>query len=71
MPPTHLFVFADGHAARRFVIRLVLALHHLAIYIVEEQVIVIDGGDFSRAHEIARLAKESGATKALDVRPDE
>lgn len=70
MPPTHLFVFRDADAARRFVTRLVLAMHHLAIYVDREQVIVIDGGDVGRAREIARLARESGVTRLHDVGPD-
>jgi hypothetical protein len=62
-PPTHLFVFKDAHAARRFVVRLVDVhkMIELAICVQEERVILIDGGDSPRAYEIGRLAHESDA----------
>ncbi len=60
-PPTYVFAFADCAAALRFVERLVLVLHHVAIYRDGEHVIVLDGGDDDRGREINRLARESSA----------
>lgn len=65
MPPTHVLAFRDAFAARRFVERLIdiAKLNHLAIFIQEEHVIVLDGGDRNRHREIVALARESGAMR--------
>jgi hypothetical protein len=70
-PPTYVFQFEDAAHARDFVHRLTLALNHLAIYIEDTQVMVLDGGDRSRRQEIARLARESSAALLAIRSPEE
>lgn len=59
-----LYVFDDVVNARIFVQRLALMFWHIAIFIDEEAVIVIDGADESRAAAIRQLARTSGSIPA-------
>jgi hypothetical protein len=63
---TLFFVFEREEHAKRFVIRLVLELHDLAIYRDGVEVFVVDGGLRSQHAEIYRLAGTS-ATFALKI----
>lgn len=72
-PPTYFYAFADAHRARRFVEKLADELFHLAIFIQDEQVIVLDGSPDDHAvprrrRRIAQLAMESQG-RMLAVRP--
>jgi hypothetical protein len=63
MPPTYVFQFDDAEHARAFVRRLALHLNHLAIYIEDTQVLVLDGDeDRDQRQEIMRLARQSSAS---------
>ncbi len=55
------FIFTSPEAARLFVKRLVLMLDHVAIYIRDEGVIVIDGAEEPQGERIRQLARTSGS----------
>jgi len=57
----YLFAFDSSHSARAFVKRLTLSLDHLAIFIEDCHVQVIDGGEFERRERILQLARSSSA----------
>ncbi len=62
-PPVYVFQFEDAQSARGFVRRLVKHLNHLAIYIEDTQVMVMDGDwDRDQWPEITRLARKSSAS---------
>ena len=61
MTRQYLFAFEDRHTARGFVVRLVKELYHLAIYIDDCHVIVIDGAEEERRERILQLARVSSA----------
>lgn len=60
----YLFVFESNVNARIFVHRLVLQLRHLAICVVDESVIVIDGNDEPRRARIFNCARTISAQMA-------
>ena len=62
-----LFVFASSPAARLFVKALVQDLDFVAILVLDETVIVIDGGTAegqSQGERIRQLARSSGERQA-------
>ena len=69
--PRQLFAFRDVHAARRFVFRVARALDDVAILVLDDHVLVIDGCE--RPHDwdrrqalIAQLGRES-SERWLDI----
>lgn len=65
MTRQYLFAFEDRHAARGYVVRLVRELRHLAIFIDDCHVMVIDGGEEERRERILQLARISAARRLI------